>query len=303
MTLFAQAEPSIWLSVVIAAVLWGFGVVWITVGVCLWRGKPVLPRQPRRPVPWKGIDLLAVLIVWQVLEMLAAGLVFGFLGSPVGDASKAAATNEHPIALLMASGNVWLLLVSGISALLVAPIFEEFIFRVLFQGWLESAFGRLRWVVGGIGRWSVVAPVLVSSLLFSMIHHREAVPPLNVWVLAWVFLVVSAVRVTIMILAIVFLRFARGASAVDFGWSPSRCFSDFGLGVLAFAASALPIFAILVGLKTLFPGSPLNDPLALLPLAVALGIVYYRTHRIVPVIALHMSLNFTSLTVAWLSLP
>ena len=81
MTLFAQAEPSMWLSFLIATVLCGFPVVWITIGVRLWQGKPVLPREPRRPVPWKGIDVLAVLVLWLSLEVVGASLVVNFLGA------------------------------------------------------------------------------------------------------------------------------------------------------------------------------------------------------------------------------
>ena len=42
------------------------------------------------------------------------------------------------------------------------------------------------------------------------------------------------------------------------------------------------------------------DPFPLFFFAVALGAVYYRTHRIVPVIVLHAVLNGTSLVLAWL---
>ena len=302
MTLFAQAEPSMWLSFLIATVLCGFPVMWITIGVRLWQGKPVLPREARRPVPWKGIDVLAVLVLWLSLEVVGASLVVNLLGDMFGATPEGAATNEHPIAALMAEGNVLLLLISGLSAVVVAPIFEEFFFRVLFQGWMESAMGRLRWIVPQIGRFSVVAPVLISSLVFAMIHYRETSPPSSVWLLAFLFIASSVARITVMVVAIGFLRIARGATATDFGWSAPHCLCDVGLGVATFGGLALPMFSILFVLKTVFPGSPLNDPLALLPLAAALGIIYYRTHRIVPVIALHMSLNFTSLAAAWLSL-
>jgi membrane protease YdiL (CAAX protease family) len=32
-----------------------------------------------------------------------------------------------------------------------------------------------------------------------------------------------------------------------------------------------------------------------------LGLLYYRTHRIVPSVVLHMSLNLTTLAMAWLA--
>ena len=308
MTLFAQAESSIWPSVMIwAAPLWCFGVVWITVGVRLWHGKPVLPRQPRRPVPWKGIDLLVVLVVSLVivsviLELLCAGLDSRITRSPtMWDVEKS--TAAHQVAQLMTEGNAWILLLCGISVVVVAPIVEEFYFRVLLQGWLEAGESRLRPFMPLLGRLGAFGPIFLSSLLFASQHFKVAGPPQNMWMMAYRLLALSIGSVISMALAIVFLRVARGATAADFGWSLRHFPRDVKLGVLAFAALALPIYGTQIVLASLLPKSVPPDPFPLFLLAVALGILYYRTHRIVPAIALHMSLNFTSLTMFWLSLP
>ena len=299
MTLFAQ-------SVVIAAVLWCFGAVWITVGVRLWHGKPVLPRQPRRPVPWKGVDLLAVLVVNLVIVSVISGLLYACLDSritqspTIWDVEKS--TGAHQVAQLMTEGNAWILLLCGISAVVVAPIVEEFYFRVLLQGWLEAGERRLRPFMPLLGRLGAFGPIFLSSLLFARMHFRVAGPPQNMWMMAYGLLALSIGSVISMVLAILFLRVARGATAADFGWSLRHFPRDVKLGVLAFAALALPIYGTQIVLASLLPKSVSPDPFSLFLLAVALGIIYYRTHRIVPAIALHMSLNFTSLTVAWLSL-
>jgi membrane protease YdiL (CAAX protease family) len=48
-------------------------------------------------------------------------------------------TEQHPIIdLLQKNREPWLLAVSGVSAVIVAPLAEEFFFRVLLQSWLES---------------------------------------------------------------------------------------------------------------------------------------------------------------------
>jgi membrane protease YdiL (CAAX protease family) len=307
MTLFAQAEPSVWSSMVIAAVLCGFVVVWTTIGTRLWHGKPVLPRQPRRPVPWKGIDLLAVLVVNLVIVSAVSGLLYSCLDSRITrsptmwDVEKS--TTAHQVAQLMTEGDVWILLLCGISAVVVAPIAEEFYFRVLLQGWLEAGESRLRPFMPLLGRLGAFGPIFLRSLLFARMHFRVAGPPRNIWMIAYGLLALSIGSVISMALAIAFLRVARGATATDFGWSLRHFPRDVKLGVLAFAALALPIYGTQIALASLLPKSVPPDPFALFPLALALGILYYRTHRIVPAITLHMSLNFTSLTVAWLSLP
>jgi len=43
------------------------------------------------------------------------------------------------------------------------------------------------------------------------------------------------------------------------------------------------------------------DPIPLFVLAVALGIIYHRTHRVLPCIVIHMLLNGCSLVVLWLA--
>ncbi len=46
---------------------------------------------------------------------------------------------EHPlIKLLMENGSLPFFLVSGVMAVLVAPVVEEYLFRVILQGWLEN---------------------------------------------------------------------------------------------------------------------------------------------------------------------
>ena len=80
--------------------------------------------------------------------------------------------------------------------------------------------------------------------------------------------------------------------------------SDVRLGLVAFAAVAVPIYAIQIGVTKLQEHagySAAADPVSLFFFALALGFLYYRTHRIVPAIVLHMSLNLTSLAMAWLA--
>jgi len=70
---------------------------------------------------------------------------------------------EHPIALLLRDKAVswpWRLVLLGTAAL-VAPIFEEMLFRGLFQSWLRAATG-----------WGWTA-VFVSAAGFSLVHAPQ----------------------------------------------------------------------------------------------------------------------------------
>lgn len=103
-------------------------------------------------------------------------------------------------------------------------------------------------------------------------------------------------------LALGLVRWRAGATAADLGWVREKFFADVRLGVVAFAALAAPMYAAQYTLWRTLPKGVAPDPIVLFFFALALGTLYYRTHRIVPVIVLHMSLNLTSLAMAWLSL-
>jgi membrane protease YdiL (CAAX protease family) len=78
---------------------------------------------------------------------------------------------------------------------------------------------------------------------------------------------------------------------------------DVGLGLGAALAVVPWVYVLQWGLTAALPESISPDPITLVPFAVVLGLLYYRTHRIVPSIVLHMALNATSLALAWSVLP
>ncbi len=136
--------------------------------------------------------------------------------------------SEHPLLQGLVRDHDPLLFVAALFlAAIVAPLFEEFAYRLLFQGWLEK---------------ELVQPVIDVSV------GAEAPlesPPAGV---QWTPIAVSSIA------------FA-----------------------LAHAAHGV-------------------DPIALLPLAVLLGYVYQRTHRILPTIVAHAAFNSFSLAALWVQL-
>jgi membrane protease YdiL (CAAX protease family) len=79
---------------------------------------------------------------------------------------------EHPLAkLIMQKPDTLLLALAAVSAMAVAPLSEEFLFRVVLQGWLERPMRRLRrrgrfWALS-----SRVFPIITSAGLFALMHQ------------------------------------------------------------------------------------------------------------------------------------
>jgi membrane protease YdiL (CAAX protease family) len=209
----------------------------------------------------------------------------------------------HTVARLFDEADLRVLWVCALSAVVVAPIVEEFFFRVLLQGWLEAGQRRLRPQMPTLGRLvpGALGPILLTALLFARVHFRVDTPMLPASFLTLILAADGAAKLVAMTFAVVLLRAGFGATVADLGWVRERFLADVGLGLLAFAAVAAPIYAAFLLLGNLvLPKYLAPDPFVLFPFALVLGILYHRTHRIVPAIVLHMSLNATSLAMAWL---
>jgi membrane protease YdiL (CAAX protease family) len=291
------------LSAIVLAI-WACLAVWAVVVTRWRRGLPILPYQPRRPVPWRGIDLLFVLAFYLVSVILLGSLARPILGPEIVrgpaiyDLEKA--TAAHTIANLLAEANVWVLLLCVLSAVVVAPIVEEFLFRVLLQGWLETLQRRLRPRMPSLQRWvpGAIGPVAITSCLFALMHFRVQGPPRHVSYRVYEVAGSLIVGLAVTAFAVLMLRVRAGATVEDLGVAPDKLLADVRLGMLAFAGLAAPMYAAMLLLGKLLPSYIAPDPLVLFFFSVALGTLYYRTHRIVPAIVLHMSLNATSLAMA-----
>jgi membrane protease YdiL (CAAX protease family) len=314
--------------------------------------------QPRRPVPWQGIDLVVIVGFYISLQIgiilwIDSAIYPGILTpQPVSDTSQM--SSAHSVVKLMMEGGPWTLALCFISAVLVAPITEEFLFRLLWQGWLEAVEGRWRrkmpWLRRKIPRGAV--PIFLSALPFALMHIRsESVGETKRMVIQLIVMIIA--NGVTMAFAIGLLRLRVGATAVDFGWDPQKLRSDLRLGLLWFLAIVGPIYLVQIILLNVLPASvavdpvgvtkvvdetshpgaseetrpqPGNkemfefarhdtapqetanapkknvapDPVPLFLLALVLGMIYYRTHRLAPAIAIHAALNATSLTMVLL---
>lgn len=303
MPIFAEATSSS--AAASAALLTGWAILAGLLALALRQlGVPVVPYHARRPVPWRGSDVGLILSVYlggHLVVAILAGAIFGRSGPGPGAAVHAKQINEHPIATLIEQGNVWALLVGVLAAAVVAPIAEELFFRVILQGWLEVVEGRWRRrlrCLRQISRGAIA--VVLAALPFALLHFRleRDEDALSLSLLFFVVAAQGAVTVLTMGFAIVWLRVHRDAASADLGWAPQRFLADLGLGLLAAVAVCPLVYLVLVLSSLLVPKSLAADPIPLFFFAVALGTLYYRTHRIMPPVVLHMALNVASLAMA-----
>ncbi|MHB8899807.1 MAG: CPBP family glutamic-type intramembrane protease [Thermoguttaceae bacterium] len=302
--------------------------VWAGLLRRLLAGRPMVEYSPRRPVPWTGIDLLAILFTYAAVASLMLLAADRFLGwtvardpgpAPVVRAEAAArpagaiSTEEaekidprraHPIILLLsADPSPAILVLCMLSVVVMAPIGEEFLFRLLLQGYLEKVEWRARRLWRYPARLLGIAPILLTSLLFAGLHARDPQEaPLPVDQLIRLFTIDTFAKAIVVLGAILFLRKFRRATCEDLGVRRQFLAGDLRLALITLLAVFVPIIGLQMTLAAWFPDK-VPDPLPLFPLALALGYLYFRTHRIVPSVLLHLAFNGASMALffAWMA--
>ncbi|MFW5682568.1 MAG: CPBP family intramembrane glutamic endopeptidase [Phycisphaeraceae bacterium] len=154
--------PSPGEGLVMQVVVMGVPALWFVLRV--WRGEAgfrrsgLLPRRPVRDLRWAGIALLAAVPLVMATTIIVTGLAL-LVGEPTPMIG-------HQMLEQMRSEESMLPLVTLlVSAVVVAPVLEEVVFRGLVQTSLLNTLGRQwRWVI-----------VFVASLLFAVTHLGAAI--------------------------------------------------------------------------------------------------------------------------------
>jgi membrane protease YdiL (CAAX protease family) len=182
-----------------------------------------------------GVDRQHVLA-----DLRLGGLAFLMLAPPVYGVQHLLVQwfpSQHPLlSLLTEHGSPVVYLVVGLSAALIAPLTEEYLFRLLLQGWTEGALAAR-------------TETLASPHAVSIPGHTDEL---------------------------------RSEPKRDEPSTPTM-----KAGWMAILVSAT-LFAAL-------HASHGPDPIPLFILAIGLGYLYQRTHRIVPCITVHLLLNSVTL--------
>ncbi len=213
---------------------------------------------------------------------------------------------EHPVQdLLEQQTDVTMLLVTLITAVVVAPFAEEIFFRVLFQGWLENVSALLRKALGLSGMPADVASDNAQrDWRAVLLGDRSGAALLE-----------SAEPPGESLIATPVVASELPSPVVDDGNPYASPQADTSTFIESAAPAAekpaptksvfrpgyVPIFisAAIFALMHLGQGPA---PIPLFFLAIGLGYLYRQTHRATPSIVVHLLINSVSMAIFWFSL-
>jgi|GEM_PF-798848 len=241
------------------------------------------------------------------------GSAQGELGDLMSPSAKKAALHSnsggdataHPVVTIVLGGNPWMITFCVLVTVILVPISEEFLFRLLLQGWLEKVDAqkrrRFRWLAR-LPRG--LLPIVMVSTFFALLHARTGEMKFDLEMLVFNFVVQAIVNLIGLIFGVWWLV-RCGATAADFGWKGwTALLDDLLRGIFAFFLIAGPLYGLQLLMRKVMLSKTVvealgaeiaPDPIAIFIFSVALGFLYFRTHRIATAIMLHVALNLTSM--------
>ncbi len=146
--------------------------------VVLWQRNNVCARLKDFGLPQSGRQLgrdfllgLGVFIAALIPVYMVQMILVSLFGLP---------THHPTLEQLLADPTGEAMLAAGITAVIVAPLFEEFTFRVMLQGGLEKMAGASSEAGTPRAWW----PVVMSSAAFALAHQGQGFAPVPLFVLA-----------------------------------------------------------------------------------------------------------------------
>jgi membrane protease YdiL (CAAX protease family) len=252
------------------------------------------PESEKISVPWTGFDVLLFLALW-LTPLLMNGVIacVATLTQSPEQAAVVLDTSDHghPIKQLVEQGkkSPVVFLIAFLSAVVVAPLVEEFLFRLLLQGWLEAKFSQC-----GV-------PIVAVSCLFAAIHagnHSTA----EVSALVVGFVVSTVFSLFIFTSGIIYLIQKRNVKVIPCFFGTERFFRPRFFLYAGYCLLALiALFGLTALLGSMYPKSNIS-PIPIFFFSLLLGIVYSKTRNLSYCILLHALLNGASLTIAWVTL-
>lgn len=274
-------------------------------------GHSVLPLEPRRPVPWEGVDLLLILAAFVLIESLCleVGLRLANVPRPIDWKDP-----SEQIKMVALSSDM----LARIAALLVAIAILTLRARATETDLgLNAAKIPFDLKCGAIAFAAAIPVVYVVQLATQLLVKYEH-PLINAIEeqpdrLTWLLVTVSAVIVAPISEEFFFRGLLQGwfekielavanksslretASTVDESLSnagesggPQSAAGHRGLMNLPLGAVPILLSSTLFALTHLGQGAA---PIPLFVLALVLGFLYQRTHRLLPSIVVHFLLN------------
>ncbi|MDR0337640.1 MAG: CPBP family intramembrane metalloprotease [Planctomycetaceae bacterium] len=258
-------------------------------------------------VSWNGFDVFLLFFLWLILLSGSVQMmlhVFSEQTDSLNIPAQAKTTTHHPLSQLLEQGknSPIILFVAFFCGVITAPLTEEFLFRLLFQGWLEKKSNDWRFGVSLSeyfpfrflflpGFFSIV----VVSVLFALAHGGKRIEqPVDVQFYSMIG--VGMTNVFVFCFGMFYLTVIRGTTVQELGFQTNRIGKDVFLAAGIFVLSAPLIFFLHWLLQNNFPNR-VTDPVPLFIFSIILGSLYYRTGRLFPCILLHAFLNSFSFAV------
>ena len=269
--------------------------------------RRMIPYLPRTPVPWIGMELFFFFIAWNLILGVSVGVCRNLQFSShiqervLEPERMQELLKEHEITQLIVCGrdDPRIFLVVLLTGVIVIPIGEEFLFRLLLQGYLEKLESSLRkFLRMSRGLFAVLCP----AAIFAAIHLRstaEKRPFQNLFddILAFLIGYIVLIAATVAYLSLI-----RGATSCDLGIDRRKIFGDCLLGFGTACLLTPPIYLLNHGLTTLVGDVALTlDPIPIFFFSVGTGVLYFRTHRILPGIMFHMVFNGIAVVSAYIN--
>lgn len=313
---------------IVVMVLAGSATSWALIAWRLQRGEDLLPYQPREPVPWTGWHMVALVSAFLLLQV-GAGLAMLDLArsdlqppagqtaagsQPAGKSAKAIDDNEpnahHDEAdehkhVDPAELAAILLANAAVNALMGLATVAVLRFGRAGASWADLGFSlahlRSDVGIGVLAFLAVSVPVYALNALLTplmpgehpiIIFVREA-PTASSFVLAACAAVVLAPMVEELLFRVVLQGWLE-VNPLAVSNSPASIDS-------ARVPIAWRPIVVSAGVFALLHYSHGAAPVPLFVLALALGFLYQRTHRIWPSLTVHVLLNLASLAALWIA--
>jgi len=253
------------------------------------------PAPENASVPWTGLDVLLFLALWHVAMLVGATVV------AVASPNQAEATNTietaHPIVQLIEQGKTLspaFLVVAFLTLVIVAPLIEEFLFRLLLQGWLEAKLCQFR-----VPSASGVAIVAVS-LCFASLHTGKQESS-SIQAFFYGFSVMIILGLSIFVGGMVYLVRKRNVKITSCLFGTERFFHPQFFSRTGYCLLAIVlIFSVGALLLAAFPIDTVR-PIVIFFFSLLLGALYSRTKNLSYCIFLHAFWNGTLLAFVWLT--
>jgi membrane protease YdiL (CAAX protease family) len=226
-----------------------------------------------------------------------------FISQPPDVKDMTPEKQPHPfVQLLKQDKSGFTILIVFLCGVIIAPLFEEFLYRGIFTGWLIDSTKEHLPRFGFNETTTKILHVIISlgvpALFFALQHFRgnqeQSVPSREF--LLTLFCSMILLNLLTITIGIIYLTQIRKLALDQLGFQMNKYKSDILLSMLI-SVFLIPLLLILTGvLNATFPDSVI-DPIPIFFLAITLGTIFLITHRLLPCILIHASLNFVSLMI------